>query len=177
MKKFLVIGLSSAALFAASNSDVSFARSGHASPIVIAEQKGGPVDQSEPTGPADNQIANEVDAGIARLKASLTLTADQEKHWPGLQTALHDYGVVEFKDHADRGSRRHHRRDRDEETDRADRSNDIVQMRNLAEDLTVRAASLKKLADAAEPLYNGLDDRQKYKLIQFIKSDLEGEHR
>jgi hypothetical protein len=46
-------------------------------------------------------------------------------------------------------------------------------MRMKADDLSARGASLKKLADAAEPLYGSLDDRQKRELVQFLTTDFE----
>ena len=38
------------------------------------------------------QIVAQEDARTARIKADLRLTADQEKNWPGLETALRDIG-------------------------------------------------------------------------------------
>ena len=46
-------------------------------------------------------------------------------------------------------------------------------MRVMADMLSARGASLKKLADAAEPLYGSLDDRQKHELFQFLRTDFE----
>lgn len=63
------------------------------------------------------------------------------------------------------------RRDREEQGQ--DRPNDIALMRTMADGLTARGASLKKLADAAEPLYVSLDDRQKHELMQFLRADFE----
>lgn len=50
-------------------------------------------------------------------------------------------------------------------------------MRTMADDLTARGAALKKLADAAEPLYGSLDDRQKNELIRFLRITFERRHR
>jgi hypothetical protein len=41
-------------------------------------------------------------------------------------------------------------------------------MRSNADGMTARAATMKKLADAAEPLYNNLDDWQRSKLFEFL---------
>jgi len=49
-------------------------------------------------------------------------------------------------------------------------------MRTMADSLTARGASLKKLADAADPLYGSLDDRQKSELFQFLRTDFEKRH-
>jgi len=163
MNKLFLIGLSSAALLSAFNVNSSIAETNNPS-SAQSESKAAPASQAERTGPSDNQIANDVDAKIAKLKADLRLTSDQEKNWPGLQTALHDNGVGEFKTLA---AGRSARADRDE------RPNDIVMMRDEANELNAKAASLKKLADAADPLYGSLDDRQKHKLIQFMTTEIE----
>jgi hypothetical protein len=65
---------------------------------------------------------------------------------------------------------------RDREQQGQERPNDIVMMRAMADELTASGANLKKLADAAEPLYDSLDDRQKHELFQFLRSDFERRH-
>jgi hypothetical protein len=166
MKKLLIIGLSSAALLAAIHADLSFAETNDNTAPVQSGSKTDPTAQAQRSGPSDNQIANDVDARIAKLKADLQLTSDQEKNWSGLQTVLHDHGVGELKNLS--GGRSSHM-DRDNQSQR----NDIVMMRDEAAELNSKAASLKKLADAAEPLYGSLDDRQKHKLVQFMKIEVE----
>jgi hypothetical protein len=165
MKKFILIGLASAALTGFPLINGSIAQTGDKTPAAQSEQN---------TGPADNQIANEVDARIAELKAHLNLTVDQEKNWPGLQSALHDYGIEQLK-HAIESGNRPSRRDRERQDQ--DHPNDIAVMRTMADSLTDRGASLKKLADAADPLYGSLDDRQKSELFQFLRTDFEKRHR
>jgi len=78
----LIIGLAAAALIGSAQINGSFAQTGDKTPPAQSEQK---------PGPAANQIANDVDARIALLEANLRLTVDQERNWPGLQTAMHDY--------------------------------------------------------------------------------------
>ena len=75
MKKFRIIGLAAAALIGSAQINGSFAQTGDKTPPTQSEQK---------PGPADNQIANDVDAIIAQLKANLRLTVDQEKNWARL---------------------------------------------------------------------------------------------
>jgi hypothetical protein len=161
MKKFMIIGIATAALIGSAQINGSFAQSGDKTPPAQSEQK---------PGPADNQVANDVDARIAQFKANLRLTVDQEKNWSGLQAALHDYGIGQLKNAMENGSRPS-RRDREEQGQ--DRPNDIALLRTMADGLTARGASLKKLADAAEPLYGSLDDRQKHELAQFLRTDFE----
>ena len=172
MRSRFLIGLSSIALMNFAALGVATAQNAAAPAPAPAptEQK---ADTAAPGGPADNQIANEVDARIAQLKASLRLTTDQEKNWSGLQSALHDFGIVQMKGRIDDGMRRYDRRDRDDRTTQAERPDDIALMRRQADQLTARAASLKTLANAAEPLYGALDDRQKRKLMGFMSEAFE----
>jgi hypothetical protein len=172
MKRFLTAGIAGVALLGAAGLDASRAQVPEKMPPAQAEpmMESQPA-QAEPTGPTDNQIANDVDARIAFLKAGLRLTVDQEKNWPGLQTVLHDYGVGQLKA-ALQNPERPRRRDRGDR-DRSERPSDIALLREMADSLTARGASLKKLADAAEPLYASLDDRQKRDLFRFLRTGLD----
>jgi LTXXQ motif family protein len=161
MKNFMIVGIATAALIGSAQINASIAQTADKSPPAQSEQK---------SGPADNQVANDVDARIAQLKANLRLTVDQEKHWSGVQTALHDYGIGQSKN-AMESRNRPSRRDREEQGQ--DRPNDIVMMRTMADGLTAKGASLKKLADAAEPLYGSLDDRQKHELVQYLRAEFD----
>jgi zinc resistance-associated protein len=90
-----------------------------------------------------------VDARIAALRAGLRLSGDQEKLWPALEEAIRGFVSQRRADRA-RGF---------------DRSEDLPAMiRGLAERQAARADSLRKLADAAAPLYATLDDGQKRRL-------------
>lgn len=173
MKNVLITGLASAALMGAASLNVSHAQTSDKPPPAQAEpmMKSSPAQAEPAVGPADNQIANDVDARIAQLKANLHLTVDQEKHWPALQTALHDDGIAQLKAALESPERpRRHER---EVQDRSERPDDIAILREMADSLTARGASLKKLADAADPLYASLDDRQRHELVQFLRSDFE----
>jgi hypothetical protein len=167
MKKLMIIALSGAALIGSGAVIPSLAETSDTNAATPSQSSTNPASQADRNGPPANQIANEVDAGIARLKASLRLTADQEKNWAGLQSAIHDYGVAEFKQPMSGRSARNDREARGDRN-RADRPNDITRMRSNADEMTARAAAMKKLADAAEPLYNNLDDSQREKLFQFL---------
>ena len=161
MKKLTIIALSGAALIGSGAVAPLLAQTSDNAATTQSQPNTTPVTQADRNGPPTNQISNEVDARIAQLKASLRLTADQEKNWPGLQLAIRDYGVAEFKQPM---SGRSARIDRS----RPDRPNDITRMRSNADEMTARAAMMKKLADATEPLYNNLDDWQRGKLFQFL---------
>jgi hypothetical protein len=162
MKKLMILALSSAALIGSGAVAPVLAQTSDTTAPTQSQTNTSPVAQTDRNGPPANQVANEVDAKIARLKASLRLTADQEKNWPGVQSAIREYGVAEFKQPPMTG--RSARSDRS----RSDRPNDITRMRSNADGMTTRAAMMKKLADATEPLYNNLDDWQRGKLFEFL---------
>jgi hypothetical protein len=64
-------------------------------------------------------------------------------------------------------------RDADSERDaRKARLDDIDEMRREADAYTVQATELRQIADAAQPLYDTLDDRQRHRLLQFVREDL-----
>ena len=92
------------------------------------------------------------DARIAALKAGLKLTPEQEKNWPALEAALRQQAKA-------RAARIAERREKVEEP-REHRSV-IEGLQQSAKRLAARSAELEKLADAAKPLYDSLDDAQK----------------
>jgi len=102
-----------------------------------------------------------VDARIAGLKTGLKLTPEQEKNWPPVEAVMRDMAKERIARMEERRARREARRD-----DRAPREqrDGIAMLRERADRMTRRAADLKRLADAAEPLYKTLDDGQKRRL-------------
>src|SRR5204862_1553087 len=95
------------------------------------------------------------DARIAAVKAGLKLTPDQEKLWPPVEAAVRDFAKLRI----DRANAR-----MKAENDQQDqqKSEDLVaRLRERADNMAVSAAALKKIADAADPLYKALDDGQK----------------
>jgi hypothetical protein len=118
-------------------------------PVDVLTQPG------EPQLTAEQIVANS-DADIDRIKSELNLTPEQEKHWTGFNSAMHYLG----HNGADRLNLRIARAKRDP-------PDDIVeQMRNEAQFLNDRAVDQRAVADAAEPLYTSLDDKQKTIFIQ-----------
>ena len=91
------------------------------------------------------------DARIAALHAGLKLYAEQEKNWPALETALRDLAKLRPS-----GSPRAPA-PTDAERDPVER------LAKRAQALESRGAALKKLADAAAPLYKSLDEGQKHR--------------
>jgi hypothetical protein len=114
-------------------------------------------DHSRRADASANQISDQVDARIARIRADLRLTPEQEKNWAGFESAMRDIG----KKQADR-----------EITRRADRAQqqgpvDIVeQMRRGANSMSERSVEQKTLANAAQPLFASLNDQQKRRLTE-----------
>jgi LTXXQ motif family protein len=102
------------------------------------------------------QIVANSDANIERIKKELNLTPEQEKHWAGFNSAMHYLG----HNGADRLNLRVARAKRDPPDDI------IEQMRNEAQFLNDRAVDQRNVADAAEPLFASLDDKQKAVFIQ-----------
>jgi len=104
---------------------------------------------------AERIVANS-DANIERIKKELNLTPEQEKNWAGFNSAMHYLG----HNGADRLNLRIARAKRDPPDDI------IEQMRNEAQFLNDRAVDQRNVADAAEPLFASLDDKQKAIFIQ-----------
>ena len=127
------------------------------------EDRQGSNSSSRPSSPrparrrltAEQIVANS-DANIERIKKELNLTPEQEKHWAGFNSAMHYLG----HNGADRLKLRVARAKRDPPDDI------IEQMRNEAQFLNDRAVDQRNVADAAEPLFASLDDKQKAVFIQ-----------
>jgi LTXXQ motif family protein len=120
------------------------AKAGRGSKQVVLTQEGAPQLSAE-------QIVANSDSNIDRIKAELKLTPEQEKHWNGFNSAMHYLG----HNGADRLNLRIERAKRDPPDDI------IEQMRNEAQFLNDRAVDQRNVADAAEPLFASLDDKQK----------------
>jgi hypothetical protein len=112
-------------------------------------------EEGEPQLSAEQIVANS-DANIDRIKAELNLTPEQEKNWAGFSSAMHYLG----HNGADRLNLRIARAKRDPPDDV------IEQMRNEAQFLDDRAVDQRDVADAAEPLFTSLDDKQKAIFIE-----------
>jgi len=111
--------------------------------------------EGEPQLTAEQIVANS-DANIERIKNELKLTPEQGKHWTGFNSAMHYLG----HNGADRLNLRIARAKRDPPDDI------IEQMRNEAQFLNDRAVDQRNVADAAEPLFASLDDKQKAVFIE-----------
>jgi hypothetical protein len=107
------------------------------------------------------------DARIAAVHAGLKLTADQEKLWPPVEAAVKEFAKLRI----DRANARMNAM-RDDDRDRQSPRDPVARLRDRADAMGATAAALKKIADAADPLYKTLDDSQKRRLA--ILTRMEG---
>jgi hypothetical protein len=109
------------------------------------------------------------DAKIAAVHAGLKLTADQEKLWPPVESAVRDLVKIRI----DRAKAR----EAQAAANGADqpKPDPVTRLRNRADRMAVTATALKKIADAADPLYKTLDDGQKRRLAMLTHHHHGGE--
>ena len=157
MRKLILIGLT-AAVFAGSSAVAVYAqhRPGHHHQRMSLEDR-----------------SAFADARIAAVHAGLKLNPDQEKMWPAVETAVRDFARMridranarmEARRDDDRDASRG--RDRDREAD-----NPIVRLQQRADAMAATASALKKIAEAADPLYRTLDDGQKRRLMVLTRME------
>jgi hypothetical protein len=96
------------------------------------------------------------DARIAALHAGLQLNADQEKSWPSFEQALRE--VARMRIERLSAAR-----------DAQPSDNPIERLQRRADAITQHGAALKRLADAAAPLYQSLDDAQKRRFTMLAR--------
>ena len=129
--------------------------------FAYADQGPGKAERMQGWRPNAADITAFADARIAALHAGLELNADQEKNWPAVESALRDMA----KQRADRFAARQ---------DAAKPADPIARMNRRAEAMESRGAALKKLATAAGPLYQSLNDAQKHRFV--VLARLAGRH-
>jgi hypothetical protein len=122
-----------------------------AAPVKGAKQPAQVLTQAGAPQLTAEQIVANSDGNIDRIKKELNLTPEQEKNWSGFSSAMHYLG----HNGADRLKLRVARAQRDPPDDI------IEQMRNEAQFLNDRSQDQRNVADAAEPLFGTLDDKQK----------------
>jgi hypothetical protein len=105
------------------------------------------------------------DARIAAVHAGLKLSADQEKLWPPVEAAVREFAKLRI----DRANARMNppQGDADEQTP----YDPVTRLRERADNMATSAAAMKKIADAADPLYKTLDDGQKRRLAVLTHMD------
>jgi hypothetical protein len=171
-----------------------FAAMGVAAAIIVPLAYGaqGRETRAERSASTISQNTDRAEARIAILKADLRLSSDQAQHWASLESALRDIVAKRAKNSAASNDLQTGRassnapvapdtsitKDEKEQGARSERDarkarlDDIDEMRREADDYTVQAADLRQIADAAQPLYDTLDDRQRHRLVQFVREDL-----
>ena len=108
------------------------------------------------------------DARIAAVKAGLKLNPDQDKLWPPLEAAVRDFVKLRI----DRANARMQERDsRGPDARPAGDADPVARLRERAQTMGDNAAALKKIADAADPLYKTLDDGQKRRLAMLTRME------
>jgi zinc resistance-associated protein len=137
------------------------------SSLVYAQQRGRPggFERWQPNTEDMRAFAN---ARLAALHAGLGLTADQDKNWPAFEQASREMAKLRLDRFA---AAVNSRRDRQPQSnDPADR------MHRRAAAMTETGAVLKKVADAADPLYKSLDDAQKrrFAMLERLMGPREG---
>ena len=98
-----------------------------------------------------------LDARIAAVHAGLKLTPDQEKLWPQVESAVRDFAKLRM----DRANARMKSREDGQDQQTPD---PVARLRQRADDMAATSTALKKIADAADPLYKTLDEGQKRRL-------------
>ncbi|WP_407147865.1 Spy/CpxP family protein refolding chaperone [Bradyrhizobium sp. ORS 86] len=110
-----------------------------------------------------------LDARIAAVHAGLKLNADQEKLWPPVEAAVRDFAKMRI----DRANARMTADKNDAGSAQAP-DNPVARLRERADNMSATATSLKKIADAADPLYKTLDDNQKRRLTMLTHMEGHG---
>ncbi|HWP26234.1 MAG TPA: Spy/CpxP family protein refolding chaperone [Xanthobacteraceae bacterium] len=111
------------------------------------------------------------DARIAGLKAGLKLTPEQEKLWPAVEAALRERAKLRSERIERFIKLREQRR-----IDPSQRGDVVERMKQRADDMAQSAATMKRLADAIEPLYKSLDDSQKQRFALLYRMGGERRH-
>ena len=100
------------------------------------------------------------DARIAAIHAGLKLTPDQEKLWLPVEAAVKDFAKLRI----DRANARMKAEADDQQNSQPQEQDPLTRLRARADDMAATATALKKIADAADPLYKTLDEGQKRRL-------------
>jgi hypothetical protein len=117
------------------------------------------------------------DSRIAAIHAGLTLTPDQEKLWPPVEKAIRDFAKLRIdranaKMEAGKESKSESRSEaKNEDAQKRAPVDQVARLRERADRMAETAAALKKIADAADPLYKTLDDGQKRRLMVLTRME------
>ncbi len=129
--------------------------------------------------PSAADIGAFANARIAAIHAGLALNADQEKLWPPVEGVLKDIAKRRVERFEKFRAERQAQAQPPAQTQTPAQPtlpDPITRMRRGAEFMGERAADLRKLADAAQPLYEKLDDAQKRRFTMLLRSGMQGRH-
>lgn len=119
---------------------------------------------SRPGRMSSEDMAAFAEARIAALKAGLQLKPEQERNWPALEAALRDAAKTRIAN-------------MEEWRDKAPAALDtdpIGALQRRAAHMSARAGAFDKIAAAAKPLYDSLDDGQKRRFGPLLQSAIRG---
>jgi hypothetical protein len=109
------------------------------------------------------------------LKAGLKLTPDQETLWGPFEAAVRAAAEMRAQHMQEMMARMHDMRAGDdmekEDGEFGQGMSPVQRLDGLANRLTEAGAALKKVADAAKPLYDSLDERQK-RVFGFLSREM-----
>ena len=121
-------------------------------PIAHAQGPAGDAHNNARLSPTEAKILTDVRVGM--IKIALQLTSEQQQYWPAVEEAIRARSEAHYR-----------RLSSLEERAGQWREADPVQLyRKRADALSERAAGLKRLADAWQPLYQSLTPDQKTQL-------------
>ena len=107
-----------------------------------------------------------LDAKLAGLKAGVKLTPDQEKLWGPFEAAVRAAAEMRMEHMEEMMARMHDMRAGDdmekEGGEFGEGMSPVGRLDRLASQLSEAGAALKKVADAAKPLYDSLNDEQRH---------------
>ena len=134
-------------------------------PVTYAQQASsgpGGTPESRRLSQAEFKMLTDIRVGI--IKAPLQLTPEQEKLWPAVEEAIRARAETRSRRLATLGERMDQQRDVDP----------VQLYRQRADVLADRAAGLRTLADAWQPLYQSLTSDQKTRLRVMTVHAIEG---
>jgi hypothetical protein len=123
------------------------------STLAYAQDRGSRPDNFRRGSPSVEDLQSFADARLAALRAGLSLTAEQQAHWPAFEAAARELQKLRIERVRATAAR---------QPGAQPSSSDIAErLRNRGTAMADMGAALKKLADATDPLYKSLDDNQK----------------
>jgi LTXXQ motif family protein len=154
---------------------IAFAASRLAIPAAVAQGAGPPPPEMQRMQQWATGHEAMLDAKLAGLKAGLKLTPDQEKLWGPFETAVRAAADMRMEHMEEMMARMHDMRAGDdmekEGGEFGEAMSPVARLDRLASRLSEAGAALKKVADAAKPLYDSLDEDQK-RVFGFLSREM-----